>query len=110
MVLSVPYLVWYVLLIQYDIKLVKVCSCPFMYNLYSWLLAYSINISIESSFILYVLLFELWIIAGNLLTSDNDNTNPLHWFFSVLIVVMVNLGRYSIDDINSPYDMEAPEC
>ena len=49
-------------------------------------------------------------IVGTAVTSDTDTPLRLHWFRNVFTEAVGDLGSCSSDDMNSPYETEAPEC
>ena len=49
-------------------------------------------------------------IVGTAVTSDTDTPLRLHWFRNVFTEAVGDLGSCSSDDMNSPYETDAPDC
>ena len=80
-----------------------------MYHFSSFLLIYYINISVESSFIPYVVLLGFCTVVGNFVTIDNGSPRLLRWFYNVFTEAVRDLGRFIGGDMDSPYETVDPD-
>ena len=112
MVWEPPLWVWHILLIHYDIKIVKVFIYFIfnIYHLYSCLLKYFINRSVASYLVPYFVLLDLCTVVGNYITSDYDTPPHLPWFWNIFTKSMGDLVRCNSDYMDSYYGMEDPKC
>ena len=81
-----------------------------MYHLSSRLLTHFINIYVASYFFPYIVLLDLCTVVFNYIKNNNGTPHHLHCFCSIFTGATRDMAMYSINDIDSTYETEAPEC